>query len=239
MDGPPAEMRQPESGGYQVAPVTTVSLVEQVLARLEALFAAGAFRPGERLNEARLAADMQVSRGPLREAARMLAQRGWLVTQANRGFFVRRFELSEVFEIYQARRTLETVALEESLPAMSEEDEAGLQAAFAQIETHASAPDDPAFIAAIMEFHRKICALGKNRVLLRAFDEAARDTMLMIAFIGGVKANPDEFVRRNRRILDLLLSRDAAAAAKEIRSYIDIGFSEVEAFIAAQAESGS
>ena len=236
MDGSSVEMRQPDSGSYHVAPVTTVSLVEQVLTRLEALFAAGAFRPGERLNEARLAADMQISRGPLREAARMLAQRGWLVTQANRGFFVRRFEFSEVFEIYQARRVLETVALQEALPTMSEEEAAGLQSAFAQIEMHASAPDDPAFIAAIMDFHRKICALGKNRVLLRAFDEAARDTMLMIAFLGGVKANPEEFVRRNRCILDLLLSRDAAAAAEEIRSYIDIGFSEVEAFIAAQAD---
>lgn len=82
---------------------------------------------------------------------------------------------------------------------------------------------------------------GSNRRVVEEAETARgiQIGMLMIAFIGGVKANPDEFVRRNRRILDLLLSRDAAAAAKEIRSYIDIGFSEVAAFIAAQAESGS
>lgn len=222
---------------YRVAPVVTVSLVDQVLARLEALFADGAFRPGERLNEVRLAADMQVSRGPLREAARMLAQRGWLVAQANRGFFVRSFDRSEIYEIYEARRLLETMALETALPAMSEADAEDLKSAFAAIAKQAISPDEPAFIAAIMDFHRAICALSRNRVLLRAFDEAARDTMLMIAFIGGVKANPEEFVRRNRRILDLLLSRDAEAAAQEIRSYLDIGLSEVEAFIATQAEA--
>ena len=237
-----AEDFRPEEPGnraerHRVAPVVSVSLVDQVLARLEPLFAAGAFRPGERLNEARLAADMQISRGPLREAARMLAQRGWLVAQANRGFFVRSFDLSEVREIYEARRLLETIALDKALPALSEADAEGLRSAFAVIEERAAAPDDPAFISAIMDFHRKICALGRNRVLLRAFDEAAHDTMLMIAFIGGVKANPDEFVRRNRRILDHLLTRDAEAAVREIGGYLDIGLSEVEAFIAAQAET--
>ena len=48
----------------------------------------GAFRPGEQVVEAQLAARMQVSRGPVREALQRLIQEGLLVSYRNKGVFV-------------------------------------------------------------------------------------------------------------------------------------------------------
>ena len=48
----------------------------------------GDFRPGEQVVEAQLAARMQVSRGPVREALQRLIQEGLLVSYRNKGVFV-------------------------------------------------------------------------------------------------------------------------------------------------------
>ena len=51
----------------------------------------GTFQPGDRIVESDVAATLGVSRGPVREAARLLEQKGLVVSIPRRGFFVREF----------------------------------------------------------------------------------------------------------------------------------------------------
>ena len=66
---------------------TLVSICE---AEIERLILDGELGRGARINELAVAARLGVSRGPLREACRSLAQAGLLEARANRGFFVRK-----------------------------------------------------------------------------------------------------------------------------------------------------
>ena len=77
---------------------------------IERLILDGELGRGERINELALAARLSVSRGPLREACRSLAQAGLLEARVNRGFFVRKLALKEVIDLYDLRAGLMRLA---------------------------------------------------------------------------------------------------------------------------------
>lgn len=96
----------------------TESLRQQLLA--------GVFPPESRLQEVALAERMQVSRTPIREALRVLAQDGLLTYQPNRGYLVRRFELEDILKVFRVRAVLEglgaRIAAEQGLKPKQQQD---------------------------------------------------------------------------------------------------------------------
>ncbi|HEY4192096.1 MAG TPA: GntR family transcriptional regulator, partial [Mesorhizobium sp.] len=79
------------------------SLTSVLQRELETLILSGEFSPGERLNENALAARFSVSRGPVREVCRALAEKGLLELIPNRGVFMRRIDEAEAAELYDLR----------------------------------------------------------------------------------------------------------------------------------------
>ena len=85
----------------------------------------GELRPGAKLTEVALAARLGVSRGPLREAFRMLEEAGLVRTEKNRGVFVRDLPVEEAIEIFDLRAAMDELVgrrLAESIaaPALKE-----------------------------------------------------------------------------------------------------------------------
>jgi len=79
------------------------SLATAVQQEIEHAILRGDLAPGAKLNEATLAEGMGVSRGPVREALRMLETAGLVQQEKNRGAFVRDIALAEALEIYDLR----------------------------------------------------------------------------------------------------------------------------------------
>jgi len=82
----------------------------------------GRFRPGEALSEVALAAEMNVSRGPVREALLVLAQEGLVSHSQNYGFSVLNFTDHDRQEIQQVRLPLEILALDMARRRIAETD---------------------------------------------------------------------------------------------------------------------
>jgi DNA-binding GntR family transcriptional regulator len=82
----------------------------------------GRFRPGEPLSEVALAAEMNVSRGPVREALLVLAQEGLVSHSQNYGFSVLNFTDHDRQEIQQVRLPLEILALDMARRRIAETD---------------------------------------------------------------------------------------------------------------------
>jgi DNA-binding GntR family transcriptional regulator len=76
----------------------------------------GQFAPGSRINESRLAAELGVSRTPLREALFHLERDGFVRSDLARGFSVPPLETREVRELYPILESLETLALRSIVP---------------------------------------------------------------------------------------------------------------------------
>jgi DNA-binding GntR family transcriptional regulator len=80
------------------------------------------YAPGQRLIEERIAAELGVSRTPVREALRLLEAEGLVVSERNRGAMVRPLSTTEVDDLYGLRIRLESYVVELATQRATEEE---------------------------------------------------------------------------------------------------------------------
>ena len=90
-----------------IALLQTSSLTTVVQQEIERAILVGEFAPGSKLIEAALADKLGVSRGPVREAFRMLEEAGLVRNEKNRGVFVRDIPIEEAVEIFDLRAAMD------------------------------------------------------------------------------------------------------------------------------------
>jgi DNA-binding GntR family transcriptional regulator len=92
-------------------PLNKKLLSENVVGAIRQAIFDGELELGQRLVETELAEQLGVSRGPIREALRLLANEGLVVINVHRGTFVAKPTPNDVEELYTLRQVLETLAL--------------------------------------------------------------------------------------------------------------------------------
>lgn len=97
---------------YSVYSMRLTNLSAEIAEHVRERIATGDLAAGERINESELAATLDVSRTPLREALSRLAAEGLVSVRARRGFFVQALPPVRVRELYQVRAILDPAALE-------------------------------------------------------------------------------------------------------------------------------
>lgn len=80
------------------------------------------YSPGTLLNETQLAEELSVSRTPVREAISQLESEGWLKVLVKKGIYVSDIQISDVFQIFQARLEIEPIALRMAAPYLPTEE---------------------------------------------------------------------------------------------------------------------
>jgi len=91
--------------------VPTLTVPEQIAARVGERILDGRLPPGERIAEQELADEFQVSRGPVREAIRILEREGLVTLLARRGAIVTELTAQELTELLDVRAGLFEVAV--------------------------------------------------------------------------------------------------------------------------------
>jgi GntR family transcriptional regulator, trigonelline degradation regulator len=104
-------MRSVTRSRIALAPRTTVEMAEYAATQIRDAIIDGRYRPGDRLVEMDLAAQLQVSRHPVREALRRLGREGFVAVRANRGAVVAEVDAISVLEVYEIRAVLGALAL--------------------------------------------------------------------------------------------------------------------------------
>lgn len=200
---------------------------EEVASLLREQVMSGLFRPGERLQQERLARTFGVSRTPLRTALSNLATEGLLQYEANRGYTVRAFDRKDIVDGYAARSVLEGLAVatvaRQGLPDAEVEDLVALLSigdrALAKGELDPK--DLDAYRSMNVEFHDRIILLAENRWIT----ELVRQTQL-IPFASNrmiVWQDFDIMLRTHddhHRLVDAIVKRDPARADALLREHI-------------------
>ena len=106
-----------------------------------------------------LAAELGVSKIPLREALARLEQEGLLTSQANRGYFVQRMSAEQANEIFSLRLSIEPAAAGHACLSATEADQTLLIQAFRRLDT-AATEDLTVFAVRNREFHAAMVRPG-------------------------------------------------------------------------------
>jgi DNA-binding GntR family transcriptional regulator len=200
--------------------LATVSLVAQVRDSILRAIANGELLPGQRIVEGEVAQRLGVSRGPVREAARLLEQRGLFVSVPRRGFFVRQFEEKEIEDLYELREWIEVAAVRAAAVRASAAEIRSLRLQHSEIVTAARSKAQSELIEAIIDFHRTICALAGNARLMRLFDEIAIEVNQILSVLGVALDERGMPVEVQASLLEALETRNASLAEREMRRYV-------------------
>jgi DNA-binding GntR family transcriptional regulator len=174
----------------------------------------GDLAPGEHLTEVDLAAQMAVSRAPIREALRQLEQEGLVTSIPNRGSFVVEFTEQDVAEILSLRAALECMAIEWAIPHLTPADITALRQAI-EAERQAIAAQRLDELAELdMRFHEYICIKANNCRMLRAWYSQSAQCQVLLNRRFRMLSNytPGTVIRDHTAIVDALERQDAATA---------------------------
>ena len=184
---------------------------ESVLHELRSALAAGRLLPGQQLVQEDLAADLGVSRVPIRESLKILEGEGHVTYHPNRGYFVTELSADDLIELYRIRQILEAEALAQAVVEVSDADIADIEKILEQVEQAAELGDVHALSEANRAFHFSIIELsGMNRLsrLIRQLWDAS-DIYRTVYFRDSV--NRERIRSEHREIIDALKARDAQA----------------------------
>ena len=158
---PDVGMLRPIDLGRSLAENAADSIREQVLI--------GGYTQGQHLVEGKIADELQISRGPVREAFKMLRAEGLLTEEPRRGTFVVSISPQDVRDIYGLRAAIEGAAARLLCRAGDAAAIARLEAAADAIGTAAATGDPVAVAHADLAFHETLCELSGNGRLLETF----------------------------------------------------------------------
>ncbi len=183
----------------------------------------GALRPGQQLVQAEIAAQMNVSRAPIREALRQLEEEGLVESIPYRGTFVSRVTQRDILELYSLRGALESMAARLAISRCNEQDIAQLEAIVARMSEAADAADYQAINVADLEFHTQLCVLSDHQHLLRTWKINANLIRRILSFRNRL-STPHVVVAMHKPIVEAIGNRDAVAAQRAIEAHcIDSG----------------
>ncbi|MGI5131636.1 GntR family transcriptional regulator [Pseudonocardia sp. CA-107938] len=169
-------------------------------------------RPGQRVNESRLAEELVVSRTPVREALLRLEGQGWVLFDHGRGFVVTPLSTDEIRETYPIVAQLEQLALTSTGPALR-----GLAPVLSEINGEFGASTDPARSHDLdARFHRTLASRCGNGRLIALLD---RHWQALHRYERFYMTHPDDHrrsVRQHDAIVAAIASGDVASAADQL-----------------------
>lgn len=196
------------------------SLGTVVQQEIERLIVSGDLRPGTKLTEAMLAERLGVSRGPIREAFRVLVEAGLVRQEKNRGVFVRDVPLDEAMEIYELRAVLEAHIGQRLASTIQSAQMRELRAMVAAMESAVKAKQSDQYHLLNLSFHDRMLDFAGNRKLAVLYRRLIKELSLFRRMNLADEAVLPVSVTEHRAILKAIASGDPHAAAQAMREHV-------------------
>ncbi len=182
----------------------------------------GTYQSGDRLVELAIAAEMNTSQAPVREALRELEAMRLVECEPYRGTRVRQVSTRELRESYQVRAVLEEMAAQLAAPKFQEHPEP-LQAALTAIHVAAESENLQQLAHDNGAFHRLIVETSGNSVLLRVWDSLDIEvwTRINLTRLSQTTFNLKELIEEHQLIVDALVKGDGQTAGLLLRQHLN------------------
>ena len=196
------------------------SLTMIVREKIERMILSGEIPAGARLNENALAAQFDVSRGPVREATWSLEQAGLVKIIRNRGVFVTEISLEDALHLYDVRSGLARIAGRLLAGRATAEQIGVLNALHDSLEQARLAQDQAAYNEGNRQFHAKLLEFTGNSRLIGYHETTEKELRLFVrrGVLGPARLRLSN--REHRKILDCIIEGDAEGAAAAFERHI-------------------
>lgn len=213
--------------------IRPLPISEQVRDMLRDRITAGDLAPGEKLTETDLAARLNISRGPLREAVLQLTEEGLLVKEPYKGLRVRPISVRELKELYSMRTTLERFAFEEAWEKRTDAALDDLRTRYSQLDTVRGEKNISGAVSGEIAFHSWVYDLSDHSLLKSHWRKLVPLVQIYMSIhdrqhgIGGVH------MEANAEYLTLAQGNDLDALLAHIQDHMQKGMDAVCASVEA------
>jgi DNA-binding GntR family transcriptional regulator len=177
------------------------TLAENVAAALRESIYNGGHIIGERLIELTLAHEMNVSQNTVRDALHLLEQEGLVVKRARRGVYVRAYTADEAAELYTLWATLEELALNWAIAALTNDDLDELRDLIDEARSQTEARNPLGAIESLLTFHETIARIARKPQTAALLNSVLNQVRLLENGVRQVRA-PRTFHQRRAQIAD-------------------------------------
>jgi|DewCreStandDraft_5_1066085.scaffolds.fasta_scaffold00253_15 DNA-binding GntR family transcriptional regulator len=188
------------------------NLTDRVLVEIRERILRFDLKPGQRFTEQDLAAMLQVSRTPVREALNKLEQEGLVTIIPRVGCVVRQLSLKEVGDLFEVRRALEVLAIQQCGERASQKD---LLELLSLVRKEQAGTKD--FFPFEESFHTTIASLSGNEPLTRVLHQV-NGRLVALCRLDLSRPWRQEHVHRDHVDLARLLHQGKVTAAMELMS---------------------
>jgi DNA-binding GntR family transcriptional regulator len=179
-------------------------------------------RPGAHVNELALAAELNVSRTPVREALKRLESEGLVTVVPNKGFFRQPLDIELIRSLFEVRIAIEVSSVRLFCARASDEDLDRVRARW-QAAKKSSVGAPPAIIVDTDEaFHIAIARGSKNQEIVRLLSDLNSRIRFVRTVAMETRALHNVTVADHDEILAALLARDPDRAAELMRRHIGL-----------------
>jgi DNA-binding GntR family transcriptional regulator len=193
-------------------------LRDQVRDHLRQRIITGQLQPGDRMVERELAAELGVSRIPIREAIRTLESEGFVSVVPRRGVIVQRLTEQDVDELFDVREALEVLAARRAAERATKAELQQLAKALTAARRAIKSGDSGAVGAASENFHDELIKLAHNDLLAAMLEPVQGRLHWLFRQHGDATALHHE----HQRLFDAVASGNADQAAAEALKHVQV-----------------
>lgn len=202
----------------KLARVRRPSLAEMAYESLSTSILTGEIPAGTQLKETHLAEQLGMSRAPIREAFKRLAEDHLVIERPRYGVFVREFTANDIADIYNVRVAIESLAARLFIREGASVEP--LEELIAAMCTAATAGDTPGVVDAEVRFHETLCRLSGNSYADAVFQSLKGPIHMAMGLDDRNYVSLDEIVEEHRPVVEALRSGDEDAAVTVITEHI-------------------
>jgi phosphonate utilization transcriptional regulator len=203
-----------------IAMLQSSSLTTVVQQEIERAILQGEYEPGSKLIEATLAQAMGVSRGPVREAFRMLEEAGLVRNEKNRGVFVRDIPIDEAVEIFDLRAVMDELVGRKLAKDITSAQLKEIKALGDSMEKAVKAEDAYNYHLLNLRFHDRLVEMAGNSKLTSIYRKLIKELSLFRrlnladGWLLPISAS------EHRQIIKAIASGDPEAAGKAMFDHV-------------------
>jgi len=206
------------------------TLGEHIAHQLRHAILTDQLKPGQRIMERRIAEIMETSRGPVRDALRLLEREGLVVRYPHRGTFVARLTTQDLEEIHSLRVALETLALDYAIKRATDEQVDELDKLVQAMSVQAKREYTPFDATDLdLEFHHTLCRISGHKRVLAAWE--ALNPQIRMLLLSHRTLQPADFRQRavewHRQLAAAVRNGDAKSARTLMQKHLAASFESV------------